>query len=170
MEMMNELIEKYFRGETSLAEEKDLKQYFSTGNVSPELEIYRNLFSEFVQELNEKALFPIIKELPIQRKMKRVFFQSFMVSGIAAMIVLLLWVQLSPSTTNYTIIGGTRIDNKEFAQRYAAKKLSKVNAMMAKTMDPLKSFNKVRANIEPLKNISDIRLKMDDIQNKLQIK
>jgi hypothetical protein len=170
MEMMNELLEKYFRGETSLEEEKELKQYFLAGNVSPELKIYRNLFGVFDQELTEKAISPLNKVLPKQRKIKRIWFQSFFETGIAAVIVILLWVQLPLSSPNYTIIGGTRIDNTEFAQRYAAKKLSKVNAMLARTMSPLKSINKVRENIEPLKNISDIRLKMEDIQNKLQIK
>ena len=170
MEMMNELMEKYFRGETSLKEEKELKQYFSTGNVSPEHEVYRNLFGVFEQELTEKAVSPLIKVLPKQRKTKRIWLQSFFTTGIAATIVILLWVQLPPSTANYTIIGGTRIDNTEFAQRYAEKKLSKVHTILARTMSPLKSFNKVRENIEPLKNISDVRLKMADIQNKLQIK
>jgi hypothetical protein len=170
MEMMKELVEKYFRGETSLVEEKELKQYFSTENVSPELEIYRALFSEFVQELNEKAISPLIKVLPKQRKVKRFWFQSFITSGIAATIVFLLWMQLPQSTENYTIIAGKKIDNTEFTQRYALKKLSKVNVILAKTMSPLKSFNKVRENIEPLKNITDLRLRIEDIQNKLQLK
>ena len=170
MEMMNDLVEKYFRGETSLAEEKELKKYFSTGEISPELEISQNLFSEFVQEQNEKLLTPFIKVLPKQRKIKHIWYQSFIVSGIVATLVLLFWVQPPQSTENYTIIAGNRIDNTEFTQRYALKKLSKVNMMMAKTMSPLKSFNKVRENIEPLKNINDIRLKMDDIQHKLNIK
>ena len=170
MEMMNELLEKYFRGETSLEEEKELKQYFLAGNVSPELEIYRNLFGVFEQELTEKAISPLIKVLPKQRKVNRIWLQSFFATGIAATIVILLWVQLPPSSANYTVIGGTRIDNTEFAQRYAAEKLLKINTMLARTMSPLKSFNKVRENIEPLKNVSDIRIKMDDIHNKLQIK
>ena len=165
MEMMNELLEKYFRGETSLAEEKELKQYFLTGNVSPDLETYRILFGVFDQELTEKAISPLIKVLPKQRKNKRIWLQSFFTTGIAATIVIVLWIQLPPSSLNYTIIGGTRIDNTEFAQRYAAKKLSKVNNIIARTMSPLKSLNKVREDIEPLKNISDIKLRMDDKQN-----
>jgi hypothetical protein len=165
MEMMNELLEKYFRGETSLEDEKELKQYFLTGNVSPDLETYRILFGVFDQELTEKAISPLIKVLPKQRKNKRIWLQSFFTTGIAATIVIVLWVQLPPSSLNYTIIGGTRIDNTEFAQRYAAKKLSKVNNIIARTMSPLKSLNKVREDIEPLKNISDIKLRMDDKQN-----
>jgi len=165
MEMMNELLEKYFRGETSLEDEKELKQYFLTGNVSPDLETYRILFGVFDQELTEKAISPLIKVLPKQRKNKRIWLQSFFTTGIAATIVIVLWVHLPPSSLNYTIIGGTRIDNTEFAQRYAAKKLSKVNNIIARTMSPLKSLNKVREDIEPLKNISDIKLRMDDKQN-----
>jgi hypothetical protein len=41
------LLEKYFDGETSIAEEKELQGYFSTHHVAPHLEKYTALFNHF---------------------------------------------------------------------------------------------------------------------------
>jgi uncharacterized protein HemX len=46
---MEALLEKYFEGETSIAEEKELKDYFSSPNVAPHLEQYRPLFGYFTK-------------------------------------------------------------------------------------------------------------------------
>lgn len=64
---IEELIEKYFQGETTLAEEKQLKQYFSTETVATHLEHYKPLFNylaigkeeQFKKELsfNQKTRF-----------------------------------------------------------------------------------------------------------------
>jgi len=170
MEMMNELFEKYFRGETSLAEEKELKQYYSVGKVAPEHEIYRALFEVFNEEKTEKAVSPLKKVIPGQKIVKKIWFRTFAFTGIAATIALLLWVKFPQETDNYAIISGNRIENSEYAQQYAMKKLNHVNHMLAKSMKPMKSFNQVRQTMEPMQNLTDIWDKMDDIQNKLKFK
>jgi hypothetical protein len=38
------LVEKYFQGETSIAEEKELRTYFSSSDVAQHLEQYRPIF------------------------------------------------------------------------------------------------------------------------------
>ena len=167
MEMMNELLEKYFRGETSLAEEKELKKYFSEGNVAAGHEIYRALFEEFRQELNETAKTPLKKVIPVQRKIKQIWIQTFAYTSIAATILLLVWIQFPQTKENFAVIGGNKIENPEYVQRYTEKKLSKVNNILARSMEPMKSFNKVRQDVEPLQNV---RNKMNAIQNKLIIK
>jgi len=43
-------IEKYFEGKTSLQEESELKNYFSSENVATELLAYKSLFVFFYQE------------------------------------------------------------------------------------------------------------------------
>jgi hypothetical protein len=170
MEMMNELLEKYFRGETSLAEEKELKQYFSTGEVTAEHEIYRALFEEFELELNETAIAPLKIIIPKQKKIKHVWIRTFALTAIAATLLLLLWIRMPDSTDNYAIIGGNRINNSEFAERYTQKKLNKVNSMLARSMKPIQSLDKVRDNLQPLQSVSDMKDKMNEIQNKLQFK
>lgn len=41
------LLEKYFEGETSIVEENQLKEYFSSSNVAQHLEQYKPLFGYF---------------------------------------------------------------------------------------------------------------------------
>jgi hypothetical protein len=163
-------LEKYFRGETSLAEEKELKQYFSTGEVTAEHEIYRALFQEFELEMNETAFSPLKIVIPTQKKIKHVWIRTFALTGIAASLLLLLWIRMPGSADNYAIIGGNRINNSEFAERYTQKKLTKVNQMLARSMKPMQSLEKDRDNMQPLQSVSDMKEKMEEIQNKLQFK
>ncbi|TAF63990.1 MAG: hypothetical protein EAZ58_11460 [Flavobacterium sp.] len=44
---IEELLEKYFQGETSIAEEKELTNYFSSSNVAQHLEQYKPMFGYF---------------------------------------------------------------------------------------------------------------------------
>jgi len=55
MELNNidKLIEKYLEAETSIAEEKELRSYFSSENVTPHLEQYKYLFKYFTIAKNE---------------------------------------------------------------------------------------------------------------------
>ncbi|KGO79826.1 hypothetical protein IP98_02564 [Flavobacterium cauense R2A-7] len=51
---IEKLVEKYFSGETSVAEEKQLKDYFSSSDVAPHLEQYRAVFGYFRQAKQEQ--------------------------------------------------------------------------------------------------------------------
>ena len=51
---MNELIEKYFRGETSLDEERMLKEYFASDDVSDENKYLIPVFKSFEEESKVK--------------------------------------------------------------------------------------------------------------------
>lgn len=51
---MEVLLEKYFEGETSIEEEKELKDYFSSSNVAEHLEQYRPLFGYFAEAKEQK--------------------------------------------------------------------------------------------------------------------
>lgn len=68
---IEQLLEKYFEGETTIAEEIQLKQYFSTEEVAAHLEHYKPLFGYFSSEkeeqftptlsLKSKKRFPVAK-------------------------------------------------------------------------------------------------------------
>ena len=74
------LIEKYFQGETSIAEEKELRSYFSSQDVAPHLEHYKAMFGYFTEAKQQK----FTQEIPQQTKKQKVMWLS-----IAASIVVL---------------------------------------------------------------------------------
>ena len=85
MELANieKLLEKYLNAETSIAEEKELKNYFSGNNVAPHLEEYQAIFGYFSTSKNEEYTKPI--QLNSQKK-------SWKWLSVAASVVLLVSV------------------------------------------------------------------------------
>ena len=77
------LIEKYFEGETSIAEEKELTNYFTSSDVAQHLEQYQPLFSYFSNAKEQK----FAQEIPLQSKKRSVAWLS-----IAASVVVLLGI------------------------------------------------------------------------------
>lgn len=76
------LLEKYFEGETTIAEENELKNYFSSSDVAQHLEHYRGMFGYFSVAKEQK----FEQELPLKTKtQKKVAWLS-----IAASVVVLL--------------------------------------------------------------------------------
>lgn len=80
---IEEILEKYFQGETSIAEENQLKEYFSSSNVAQHLEQYKPMFGYFSQAKEQKSTY----EIPLQTKKQNVAWLS-----IAASAVLLLGI------------------------------------------------------------------------------
>lgn len=80
---ITEILEKYFQGETSSAEELELKNYFSSSDVAQHLEHYKPLFGYFSQAKEQKFK----HELPLQTKKRNVAWLS-----IAASVVVLLGI------------------------------------------------------------------------------
>jgi len=83
LDKIENILEKYFQGETSIAEEKELKEYFSSSNVAQHLEQYKPMFGYFSQVKEQKST----QEIPLQTKKRNVAWLS-----IAASAVLLLGI------------------------------------------------------------------------------
>jgi hypothetical protein len=77
------LLEKYFEGETSIAEENELKDYFSSSNVAEHLEQYRPLFGYFAEAKEQK----LTNNVTLISKKRKVAWLS-----IAASIVVMLGI------------------------------------------------------------------------------
>lgn len=73
LDRIEQLLDKYFEGDTTLAEEKALKQYFTAGKVAPHLESYASLFNAFAEakeetftgEINIPQERPLLRWIPL---------------------------------------------------------------------------------------------------------
>ncbi len=77
------LLEKYFQGETSIAEEKELRSYFSSQDVAPHLEQYKAVFGYFTQARKQE----FAQQIPQTAKKRNVKWLS-----VAASVVVLLGI------------------------------------------------------------------------------
>ena len=83
LDKIENILEKYFQGETSIAEENQLKEYFSSSNVAQHLEQYKPMFGYFSQVKEQKST----QEIPLKTQKRNVAWLS-----IAASVVVLLGI------------------------------------------------------------------------------
>lgn len=83
LDKIENILEKYFQGETTIAEENQLKEYFSSSDVAQHLEQYRPIFGYFSQVKQQKST----QEIPLKTKKRNVAWLS-----IAASVVVLLGI------------------------------------------------------------------------------
>ena len=84
LDRIEKLIESYLEGETSIAEENELKVYFSSSDVAQHLQQYQPLFSYFFKAKEAQFSREII--LPTKKK------NNLQMWSIAASVVVLLGV------------------------------------------------------------------------------
>lgn len=85
---IEELIEKYENGKTSLKEEQQLKEYFSQETVEPHLEVYRTMFNYFSKTKTELYT----KEVPF-KKGKDNYYKLM---AVAAAIIIMFGLVFDP--------------------------------------------------------------------------
>jgi hypothetical protein len=83
LDKIENILEKYFQGETTIAEENQLKDYFSSSNVAQHLEQYKPIFGYFSQVKQQKST----QEIPLKTNKRKVAWLS-----IAASVVVLLGI------------------------------------------------------------------------------
>ena len=88
---VEEILTKYFEGETTVDEEKQLQQYFSSANVAPHLVQYTLLFSYFATAKKEQftvdiSTFKTIKAHKSYRK------SNFLWLSVAASVMILMGI------------------------------------------------------------------------------
>ncbi|HOZ75264.1 MAG TPA: hypothetical protein PLS51_13540 [Flavobacterium sp.] len=115
------LIEKYFQGETSIAEEKQLQDYFSAPNVAQHLEQYQPMFAYFSQTRQQQ----FTQAVPLQTKKRNVAWLS-----VAASVVVLLgvgtYVYMNDNSSREETMG--TYDDPEVAFRQTQKALAMLSA------------------------------------------
>ena len=117
---IEELIDRYFEGQTSCEEERELRCFFNRENIPEHLQVYRPLFICLEQEVKafqEKSV-PTAK-LPSHR---RRFI--YMMSRVAAGILLLIGIAgtkqyLHVTPENYVIIDGKQYTDDNLVREQA---------------------------------------------------
>jgi len=128
------LLEKYLNAETTIAEEKILKQYFTSDTIAPHLEEYQSLFSYFTISKKEELT------KPIQLKSQKMNWKWL---SIAASVVLLISVY-----TGYNDYQEQKEAEKVYAQtmghfQFLAENLNKGNVAIAQLQHFEETKNKI---------------------------
>jgi hypothetical protein len=78
LDKIENILEKYFQGETTIAEENQLKEYFSSSNVAQHLEQYKPMFGYFSQVKQQKST----QTIPLKTKKRNVAWLSIAASAV----------------------------------------------------------------------------------------
>jgi hypothetical protein len=122
------LIEKYFQGETSIAEENQLKDYFASADVAQHLVQYKPMFAYFTFARDEKTDI----QIPLQSKKRR----NVAWLSIAASVVVLFGVGFAWFNNNQPEDLGT-CDNPEIAFRETQKALALLSGNVNKGIESM---------------------------------
>lgn len=122
------LLERYFEGETTLAEEKLLRSYFTSDEVAPHLEAYIGLFSAFAKAQEDTFEQPVV--IPGQGKNTR-----WLVSAVAIVLIAIGFF-IQQQTTKPAVTGEFQ-DNPEMAVLKAKQSLLLVSRMINQSTSQL---------------------------------
>jgi hypothetical protein len=84
---IDELLTKYFEGETTSEEEKRLRAFFAAGQVPQRLAVYKPLFAYFDQEISHRQ----VQKAASPSRGRKTYLYAL--TGVAAGILLLLGIR-----------------------------------------------------------------------------
>jgi hypothetical protein len=183
IEDIRKILERFYRGETSLEEEKMLQEYFTSSNVPAELIPDRDLFQSFDDgeealevpaDLNQKILASIDRAESKETRTRRISLYSL--SGLAAGLLVMIAVYLFflRSDRNSLIASNQMVDTYQDpmmayeearnALVYVSKKLNtgtseleQVKQVSKVATDPLKSLSKINKGTKELSLLGQLR-------------
>jgi len=125
MKDIDRLLEKYFDGETSLEEEKLLRNYFRQSNIDERHKIYSPMFSFFSEERQEAV---------VEKKTKKIPAYAWI--GIAASIILLVGVRTfyytpleNTNTKSLVYINGKKVTDMKTINTEALNSIENISDM-----------------------------------------
>lgn len=122
---IDDLLTKYFDGETTCAEEREIKLFFREEHIPSELEMYRPIFAFFEEEAKrqsantEKSKNVQVKSDKVIKPRRRFIYT---LSGIAAGLLIILsiaGIKQINQPANYVIIDGYKSTNVQLAREQA---------------------------------------------------
>ncbi len=149
---IQDLLQRYFDGATSLEEERKLQQFFSREEIPGELKKYQPLFAFFTEE---KAIEP-----PQHKpKGKTIRIPWLIVTGIAASIAILFLVTVPKSQQEEFkyYVDGKRVYDEAAAMETAETKLQMMAMTMQKAKNSMSAFEKVQEGTSSLQQIEKVQ-------------
>ena len=106
-EEIKKLIDIYFEGETTLEQEEELRNYFTSDSIADDLKQYQAIFGYFADKRKKPQITidtedDAIINAPIKTIFKRRKIIGYTISGIAASIVLFITILLFSNQQNQT--------------------------------------------------------------------
>ncbi|AUP80842.1 hypothetical protein [Flavivirga eckloniae] len=147
---IEDLLEKYENGETTLKEEQQLKHYFSQETVAPHLEMYKPMFAYFL--VNQQEQFT--KDIPLKTRRK---FNYKWVS-VAAVAVLMLGFYLNqtgPIDTCQEDVMGTFCEPEE-AFNEVSKSLAMISSHFNKGTQAISYLDEMDAGTSTIGYLNEI--------------
>ncbi|MFP4094933.1 MAG: hypothetical protein ACLFUB_10630 [Cyclobacteriaceae bacterium] len=165
MELINieRLLEKYWNGDTSLEEERQLQRFFSEEEVPEHLEGVATLFRTFSADWQFKQLDDDFDEAlihKIEKSEKRLSWRSWLsiAATVSLLIVSALWVkdmlpmQAQPPTAETQLIEEDTYEDPQLAYEQTREALLLISSMMNKgtqQVEKLEKFHEAQETVKP---------------------
>lgn len=136
---IDELLNKYFEGETSCDEERDLRRFFTEKQVPEDLEMYRPLFVCLDEEAKaHQSHQHEVKEVNKQLSYRRHLY--YIMGSIAAGLLLLIGVanlyqNVWTAPSDYVIINGKRYTDAKTIREQALSAFQDVQMSQDEVLD-----------------------------------
>ncbi|MEZ7499936.1 hypothetical protein QO200_14450 [Flavobacterium sp. Arc3] len=118
------LIEKYFEGQSSIVEEKELREYFASAEVAPHLKQYAPIFAYFSQAAGQEFKQKVM-ELPKPQSKKRNKVWLSIAASVVVMVGAGSYLYFDSEVSNQEL--GT-YDNPEVAMKETQKALAMLSS------------------------------------------
>ena len=135
LDRIEKLLTKYFEAETSIAEEKELKDYFASSDVAQHLEQYKPLFGYALQAKQEQ----FTATIPLTTKKRKSVVWLSVAASVAVLFGVGLFTYDSMSTPEPQNLG--TIDDPEVAFKETQKALAMISESVNKGIGSISYLN-----------------------------
>ncbi len=145
---VQELLDRYFDAQTTLGEEKMLREYFK-GEVSQEFLVYKPLFNCYSEEIER------IEGV----KVKRRDFRWISVAAAAALALFTFVLMPDRGDSLRLVIDGVNVKNRELAISKADNQINQLNSMLGKFKQgsaQLDNMNRMGTALSPLESLGKV--------------
>lgn len=135
---IDELLDKYFEGETSCKEERELRRYFTEEEVPEHLQMYRPLFACLDMEAKSLQREPGRQDAAPKYLFRRRWYYTL--GGIAAGLLILvgianLYRHTLAAPSDYVIINGKRYTDANLIREQALSAFQDVSMSQEEVLD-----------------------------------